>query len=53
MREAGAGEQRIGTSIQLTEDLYSMLFVTCFHAEYIVYYEKIKNSEDRDMAQII
>lgn len=30
-----------------------MLFVTCFHAEYIVYYEKIKNSEDRDLAEII
>ena len=52
-RSAGMGLQRIGTKIQLSEDLYSMLFVTCFHPEYIVYCEKVKSSDDRDMNQII
>ena len=52
-RAAGMGLQRIGTKLQLSEDLYSMLFVTCFHPEYIVYYEKVKSSDDRDMNQII
>ena len=53
IRQPGMGELRIGTKIQLSEDLYSMLFVTCFHPEYIVYCEKVKSSDDRDFNQII
>lgn len=38
-RDSGAGPVRIGESMSIRGDLYSMLFTTCLHAEYIYYYE--------------
>ena len=34
-REPGSGPVRLNEKLTMREDLYSYLFITCFHAEYI------------------
>jgi hypothetical protein len=36
----GTGPIRIGKPISMTQDLYSMFFVTCLKTEYIFYHQK-------------
>ena len=36
-REAGSGKLRIGCQIKVRDDLYSMLFVSTLHAEFILH----------------
>ena len=38
-RRRGAGPVRIGERMKVRDDLYSMLFITTLHAEYISYYD--------------
>ena len=35
MRIPGSGPLRLNTKLNIREDLYSFLFITCIHAEYI------------------
>ena len=42
-RQRGSGPVRIGERMKVREDLYSMLYVTTLHAEYIDYYDKEKD----------
>ena len=44
-REIGSGPLRIGNSIQLDEDIYSLFFVSTMHPDYIYYYDKILDTE--------
>ena len=39
-REPGSGKLRIGEHIKVRDDLYSMLFVSTLHAEYILECER-------------
>ena len=39
-REPGSGKLRIGEYIKVRDDLYSMLFVSTLHAEYILECER-------------
>ena len=43
-RDKGSGPLRINHPIPLTEDIYSMCFVTCLKTEFI-YYHRETNSE--------
>ena len=44
--EEGSGEQRIGTSLRLNYDMYSLLYVTTMHPEYLHVLQKAKERED-------
>ena len=39
-RAKGTGPVRLGEKMVIRDDLYSMLFITTLHAEYIQYYEE-------------
>ena len=43
---------RLGTSIQLEDDLYSMLFTSCIAADYVVAAEHRRKVEDQDLQEI-
>lgn len=50
VRPDGSGPHRIGSPIQMNEDVYSMLFVSCLNSDYYYYYEhkdKIEEEERR------
>ena len=49
----GNGPKRIGTSLELNVDLYSMLFITTFHHEYIYDLQKKKLKKERMRKRII
>ena len=44
-RAPGSGQLRIGQSIKVRDDLYSMLFVSTLHAEYILHCEREYDEE--------
>ena len=44
-REYGTGPFRIGTSIPLGDDIYSMLFASCLRHEYLYYYDKVNGQQ--------
>jgi len=48
----GNGEMRLGTNIQLEDDLYSMLFTSCIAADYVVAAEHRKKCEEIDLQEI-
>ena len=44
-REAGTGPCRLGSSIEIGDDVYSMLFASCIRYDYIYYYRDIKGGK--------
>jgi hypothetical protein len=46
VREPGEGPVRIGLSMSLDEDIYSMLFVACIDPDYLFYYTQIAGTEN-------
>ena len=53
-RRAGSGRVRIGENMEIMNDLYSMLFVSSLHAEYILYLDQdaeMKNKAIENMFQ--
>ena len=52
-REAGSGRLRIGRCIKVRDDLYSMLFVSTLHAEYILHCEREHEEEERAKVRLI
>ena len=52
-REAGSGKLRIGRSIKVRDDLYSMLFVSTLHAEYILHCEREHEEEEKAKVRLI
>lgn len=44
-REPGAGPARIGQSIILNEDIYSMFFISTMRPAYLHYYQKIEGTD--------
>ena len=49
----GSGRQRIGTNLEIRDDLYCMAFTASFHAEYIVAAQVKKEVNEKDFAEII
>ena len=49
----GDGPKRLGSNLKPKPDLYSMLFVATFHAEYIYDLQKKKNHKERIMQELI
>ena len=49
----GNGPKRIGTSLELNVDLYSMLFITTLHHEYIYDLQKKKLKKEKLRKSII
>ena len=52
-RATGAGPYRLGKSIDLRDDLYSMIFASCVHAEYIQAADEEKEEKEKLMDEII
>ena len=44
-REAGTGPCRLGSSIEIGDDVYSMLFASCIRYDYIYYCRDIKGGK--------
>ena len=51
-RMPGAGPHRIGTNLEIREDMYSRLFLSSLHAEYIFDMRKAEE-DDADLADEI
>ena len=49
-REAGNGPVRIGSTLKLDEGLYSLLFISTMHSNYIYYYLNIHNKKEGQAA---
>ena len=45
-RASGTGPLRLNEKLHIREDLYSFLFITCFHAEYIREAQKLHKKEE-------
>ena len=45
-RVSGSGPLRIGEDMEIRPDLYSMLFVSCLHAEYVRHFEEQAETSD-------
>lgn len=52
-RKTGHGPYRLGESIPIRDDLYSMIFITCFHPEYVKYLDDEKDKKEAQMEAII
>ena len=53
IRKAGTGPYRLRKPIQMRDDLYSMIFATCFHPEYVKDAEDAKSKKDDLLDEII
>jgi hypothetical protein len=47
-RANGSGPMRIGSTIEFSEDLYSMFYVTTFKSEFIYFNKKIAKIANQD-----
>ena len=47
-RESGSGPIRIGTQLELSEDVYSMLFVSTMDHKYVYYHMEVANKDVGD-----
>lgn len=56
-RPIGEGKLRIGDSIPIGEDIFSMLFVSCIHSRYIYYADyiapKLEEEKNDEKAQLV
>ena len=52
-RTLGSGKFRINTPLKLTDDLYSMLFVSSLHPEYILNCKQSKEVDDNDWENLM
>ena len=52
-RMPGAGPHRIGTNLEIREDMYSKLFLSSLHAEYIFDMKKAEEDDAELMDEII
>ena len=52
-RDRGSGPYRLGEPIEIREDLYSMIFATCFHPEYVKHVEDEQAKKDALLDEII
>ena len=46
-REAGSGKRRLDTHVLITEDIYSMFFVSNLYADYIYFWQKVAEQKAR------
>ena len=53
VRTMGTGPRRIGNPIPLTEDIYSMFFVTCLKTEFLYFHQKTHGKEGNDLKEEI
>ena len=52
-RERGSGPYRLRKKIEIRDDLYSMIFATCYHPEYVKHARKVIEDKDAEMEEII
>lgn len=52
-RRPGTGPYRIKKPIQMREDLYSMIFATCFHPEYVLHAETEADKKEALLDEVI
>ena len=52
-REPGSGKLRIGEQIKVRDDLYSMLFVSTLHAEYILQCEREHEADEAAKTKLL
>ena len=52
-RDRGAGPYRLHEPIEIREDLYSMIFATCFHPEYVKAIDDEKDKKEALLDEII
>ena len=52
-REPGSGKLRIGEKIKVRDDLYSMLFVSTLHAEYILQCEREHEADEAAKTKLL
>lgn len=51
-RETGSGPLRIKNQIKLGEDVYSLLYATCFHYDLIYFFDKVYEKECQNDGEV-
>ena len=52
-RVSGSGPLRLGEDMEIRPDLYSMLFVSCIHPEYVQHYEEIAQVKEEKTEKML